>query len=414
MELAGDLVLFGVSHQTASLEERERCATTGEDLRRRLLGLAKIDDVEEVWILSTCNRTEILASLAHASRPLAAIRREVFGGVPDEKVYAHQGMAALFHVFRVAAGLDSLVLGETEILGQMRDALRIAKSEGVLGRRLSGLVDQALLAGKRVRRETRLGEGTLSVARAAVDLAAKVFGDLSKIDVLIVGTGETGLLVARHLRARNPRGMVFTNRTAERAQAAAREFEARAIPMEALAEAVALADLTVVSVAAGEPVLKASHLRGVSFGQAGRIPLFLDLSVPRGIDPEIRQNRDVLVQDLDDLGAVVEQHRLDRQGEVEAVERILVEEVHKFLALQTYSRIQPVIQRMRMDFERVKEEMRASGEVASPEAEDLMNRLCRRLLAESLRSLKLGTREAFSPDQLEGRYRKYLEDLWTP
>jgi glutamyl-tRNA reductase len=334
--------------------------------------------------------------------------------MPDGTVYLHQGMAALFHVFRVAAGLDSLVLGETEILGQMRESLQIANEIGAVGKRLHNLVEHALLSGKRVRQQTRLGLGTLSVARAAVDLARKVRGDLSKSRVLLVGTGETGLLVARHLREHDPAQMTFTNRTFHRAEDAAKEFSGIAVPLDQLAAAVRNADLTIVSVTAKEPVLRPEHVKDVNFGQRGAMPLFIDLSVPRGIDPLLRQNGNILLQDLDDLCAVVDQHRVAREGEVESVERILVEEVHKFLALQTYARIQPVIHRMHSDFERIQEEMRAGGEVKTPEMEAFMQRLCRRLLAESLKSLKLGTREAFSPDQLEHSYRRYLEDLWTP
>ena len=410
MELAGDLLLLGVNHSTASVEERARCAVTSEHVAYRLKGLLEMTDVEEAYLLSTCNRTEVLASVSHATRPVTSIRQSMFSELSENAIYTHRGVAALFHVFRVASGMDSMVFGESEILGQMKSAVDSARINGALGRRLGSLLDQALSAGKRVRETTALGKGTLSVARAAVELSRKVLGDLSSATVTIIGAGETGLLVARHLMDFAPEGLTFLNRTMERAEAAARQFDGCARPMDDLVAALKESDLVVVSAAAPEPIIKTAHVEEARVGLRDRMPLLVDLSVPPGIDPALRDHSDLLLQNLDDLEAVIAQHRSSRLQEVEAVERILVEEVHKYLALQTYSRLQPVIFRLQDEFANVQDEFRSEGLVQSNNDEALMDRLCRRLLQRALKSLKEGTRDAFSPDQLETQYREHFRD----
>ena len=409
MTLANDIVLIGVSHRTAGVEVRERVAVGPDEIGDRMRALVTSGDAEETWLLSTCNRTEIVCSTPTGHQPDEDLVRRFFGELPRDAVYVHRGQAAVFHLFRVTSGLDSQVLGESQILSQVKDATGAARSVDVLGEKLGPLVDQAVLVGKRVRTETRVGEGTLSVAKAAVELSEKVFGRLETVKTLIVGAGETGRLVARHLRDLGARDLTFANRTLERAEQAASEVGGEARGLDGIADLFNEADLTVVSVDAPEPVIRKEHVDVQRLRRHDRPPMLIDLSVPRGADPELSDVHELLVHDLDDLDQVVARHHAERRGEVARAERILVEEVHKFLALRVYAVLKPVVSGMRERFERACDEV--LEEVGcDPESEKVARKLMRRLLNEALVQIKEGTRASVSEEGLEGTYRRYLED----
>src|SRR5436190_15790296 len=250
-----ELVLVGLSHQTAPVEVRERCSIGKEALPARLAALKTRSGAAEVLILSTCNRTEILA----AGSDGVALEEALRATFPEEAraaLYSHQGAEAVFHVFSVCGGLRSMVIGEAEIQGQVKESWKAAQQAGTGGPILDAVMQQALRAGKRLRTETELGAGTLSVAGAAVELISKVHGDLGACTVLVIGAGETGLLLARHLKHRGVRDLVFASRTTARAEEAASAFEGRVVPFDRIHAAAGEHDVVVTCVEAPEAILR--------------------------------------------------------------------------------------------------------------------------------------------------------------
>lgn len=257
MAASDQLLLVGISHRATPLEARERCAVPTMQLGTRAKALLENTGATECVLLSTCNRTEVLLA-TDDPRAADSVAAQLFSGVAG--VYTFSGIEALFHIFRVAAGLESQVIGESQVLAQLREALQHARDAGSCGALLGGVLDHALAAGRRVRAETNIGDGTLSVARAAVDLAAKISGDLRSARVLVVGCGETGLLVGRCLKERQAGALRFVNRTLTGAQSAAHELGGTAHRLEELAVLLADCDVAIVAVEASQPVLSLIHI----------------------------------------------------------------------------------------------------------------------------------------------------------
>lgn len=409
MESLQELFLLGLSHRTAPIEVRERCALGRAAIPARLSAL-RGGTVEECWLLSTCNRTEVLAVAKEPEGEARRLRQELFGAaVPESSLYLHRGVEAVFHVFRVAGGLDSQVLGESQILAQLKDASAAAREAGSLGPLLQSLLDHALGAGKRVRSDTRVGEGTLSVAKAAVDLARRVFGGFASVRALILGAGETGLLAARHLRDEGCRSLAFANRTRERAEEAARSLGGEARPIESLATWLADMDLTIVSVDGTEPLVRGAHLDPGRLRRHDRPPVMIDLSVPRAVDPDLKSHPNLLVHDLDDLESIVARHRHEREAEVELAGRILVEETHKWVTVRTYAAFKPAITGLVDRFEAIRRDVLKAHGVPGADLEEFSAKLMRRFLDEALGTLKEGARQALPEEQLGRRYRNWLE-----
>jgi glutamyl-tRNA reductase len=412
MSLLRELILAGISHRTAPVEVRELCVVAPADLRARLGALREGGGFPECLILSTCNRTEILALAEDVPLGSGHLEEAVFGQagpIPPNALYAHHGVEAVFHLFRVAAGLESQVLGESQILSQIKEAAQAARDAGTLGPVLSSLLDHALSLGKRVRTQTRLGEGTLSVARAAVELAQKVLGDLATVRALVLGAGETGVLVARHLSEAGCRRFVFANRTLSRAEDLAREFGGEARSLDDLGLVLPDMNLSVVSVDASEPIVRPAHLDPVRLRRHDRPPVLIDISMPRGVDPALKNHPDLLVHDLDDLDAIVARHLRERKAEIEAAGRIVVEETHKWFVLRTYAAFKPAITGLMDRFEEIRRDLLAEAGLDGGDAESFSIKLTRRLLDEALGTLKEGARKSVSEEHLDRRYRSWLE-----
>lgn len=412
-DLSGELLLIGLSHRTAPLALRERCAIPDDRLEARLASLRSLEGVAECFALSTCNRTEVLVS-GHVDERLESVLVDlVFHGSSRERLYVHRGLQALIHCFRVAGGLDSLVLGEGQILAQMREALAAARSAGTIGRVLGPLLEQALGVGKRIRNETAIGLGTLSVARVGVDLAKRVFSDFAGARVLLVGAGETGLLVAKHLVEQGVREPVFANRTEERAREAAQRFGGSHCGLDDLGEEVPRADLLVTCLEGVPNLITQALFDRRRLNQRDRPMLALDLSVPRAIDPRAGELDNLLLYDMDDLAAVVERNQVDRERAVEETSGILVAEVHKYLSLRSYAAVAPSLSGLRTRFESLREMVldEIAGARSSSDQMRLAHELTRRLLDAALAEVKDSFRKARSEEELEREYRRYLEGL---
>lgn len=407
------LTLVGLSHRTTPVDVRERYVVKQEDVAACVRTLLGAPGVCEAFVLSTCNRTEVLVVGQAGREVAAAIRAQVFRNLGEAELYTYADIQALIHFFRVAAGLDSVVVGESEILGQIKRGMELAHAERALGPTLQALLQQALHVGKRVRSETQVGQGTLSVARVGVEVALRAFGNFESCSALVVGAGETGLLVARHLRDQHIQKLAFANRTLERAELAARELGGRAYPLAELGAAIAHSDLIVSCVEAGEFTIEPGVLDRRALKRRDRPLLVIDLSIPRSVDPAVAKLPNVLLYDLDDLAKVVHGNQRGRDLAVEGTAEILVAELHKFLSSRAYAAFGPTIAAMRERFEKVREDVldQVAGARSDPRDVQLAHELTKRLLDSALFHLKEGARSVRSEETLDREYQRFLDQL---
>lgn len=341
-----NIVCCGLSHRTAQVDVRERFAFGGLELPAALRGLTATAGVREGVILSTCNRVEHYAVLEgdlagdpERGRRLAETffwrRREeqgCAGGIDGAQFFHVDGPRAVEHLFRVACGLESMVLGETEILGQVKQAYTAALEAGATGRTLNKLFQRAFQAAKQARSRTCIGRGSVSVASAAADLAEKLFGDLAGCQTLVLGAGEIGAGAARSLLARGMRRLLVANRTPARAAALAAELGGQAASFTRWDAEARDIDILVTSTSAPGLVVSRDQLAGLMRDRADR-PLFvIDLAVPRNVEPSANDLEGVYLYDIDSLREISEQAMASRRQEVEACERIIAGHVREFIA----------------------------------------------------------------------------------
>jgi glutamyl-tRNA reductase len=337
--MTDSLVIVGLSHRTAPVALREKAALSEAATQALLRSLRREALVREAVALSTCNRTELVAVAddpGRCARALAAaLVRETRLGAPElaSAGYELHGPEATAHLFRVAASLDSMVVGESEIQGQVRAAWRLAARERTAGPALDELFHRALAVGKRVRRETRLGAGPLSVPSVAVDLARRAFDDLSRRSVMVIGAGEMARATAQALRYRGLSGVVVANRSLPAARALAADFGGRAIPLEAVPKALAGVDIVISSTEAPHPLLSREDVEWALASRRRRRPLVLiDIAVPRDLDAGIADVENVLLYDIDDLERLAAANRAGRRREAQRAEQLVDAEVRRVFA----------------------------------------------------------------------------------
>jgi glutamyl-tRNA reductase len=350
------LVVVGINHRTAPLEVREKVVFDAVQLPTALRSLAGGGAHENV-IVSTCNRTEIYC-VAEASADLGRWLTEYHAtGLPiRECLYLHQDDAAVAHAFAVASGLDSMVLGEPQILGQLKDAYRAAQEHGTVGPMLNRLFQATFSVAKRVRTETRIGANAVSVAYAAVSLARQIFAGFQQHTALLVGAGETIALAARHLQSQGIKRMIIANRSLDRAQLLAAEFNASAITLDALPRHLPEADIVITSTASPQPVIKASDVR-VALEARRRKPMFMvDIAVPRDIEAEVGDFEDIYLYSIDDLQRFVTENLKAREDEAREARVLIEEEVGRFMASLRGQQVVPTIRELRTTAENVRAE----------------------------------------------------------
>ena len=328
------LGIFGVNHKTAPIELRERIAISRDDLASVTRALASVPGIAECMIVSTCNRVELITALDSQTNPdLTAFLRDQFRLGPNSlegHVYQHTGKQAVRHLFRVASSLDSMVVGEPQILGQVKEAFSVARETGTIGGQLDHLLQSTFAAAKKVRTETEIGSSSVSVASVAVELARRIFGSLNGRTVFLVGAGKMSELAARHLVQQGAGTVLVTNRTAERAHKMAEPFNARVIPFDQLHEAAAEADIIITSTGAPHPIFRREHGQTLLHKRRNRPMFFVDIAVPRDVDPAVNKLEGLFVYDIDDLQQVAASHLAERSREAADAEALIAHEVERF------------------------------------------------------------------------------------
>ena len=344
------LSLIGVNHKTAPIALRERVAIPRDELAEVTQALASMPGVAECMIVSTCNRVEMLVAVDDADVNVSSFLTQHFGVEPEvlnPHLYEYHDQEAVSHLFRMAASLDSMVVGEPQILGQVKEAFAVARAAGTVGGQLDHLLQGAFAAAKKARSETGIGSNSVSIASVAVELARKIFGSLNGRTVFLVGAGKMSELAARHLVQQGVGTIMVSNRTAERARRMAEEFEGKVKPQVVdfaqLYEAAASADIVISSTGAPHPIFRREH--GQKFLQArkNRPMFFIDIAVPRDVDPEMNKLDGIFVYDIDDLQQVAASHMEERGRQALDAESIIAIEVERFHQRQRTVNAAPAI-----------------------------------------------------------------------
>ena len=328
------LLSLGINHLTAPVDIRERVAFAPEQMQRALGELQEIPAVNESVIVSTCNRTEIYCDASSDCSEMITHWLTAHHGINDDGlspyIYRHSDQEVARHLFRVASGLDSMVLGEPQILGQLKESYDRARGGNAVNAILDRLFQHSFSVAKRVRTDTEIGSNPVSVAFAAVNLSKQIFGNLDKLHALLIGAGETIELVSRHLRSQQIGSMTIANRSIERARALAEQIGAEAVQINAVPEQLPRADIVISSTAAQLPILGKGATES-ALKQRKRRPIFMvDLAVPRDIEPEVGEMQDIYLYTVDDLKSVVDENLRGRELAAEAAQEIVDLEVTAF------------------------------------------------------------------------------------
>ncbi len=385
------LQILGLNYKTAPIEIREKISIDRDAIRRGLENLDDYDGLNEAVILSTCNRTEIYAVTAERCEASArAFLNDLIGGVEvSEYLYEYSGEKCVRHLFEVAASLDSLVLGEGQILSQVKDAYAQAKNVGATSTILNTLFHKAIASGKNVRTATKIAYNSVSVSSAAVELAAEKLGGLSDKKALIFGAGKMAQLTAQHLKSRGVEKIFVANRHLERAQEMAAKIGGTAVAWEnALPGAVDI-DIIITSTGAPHYVVKPWQTQQLMTRRAGRRIFFIDIAVPRDVDPEVGKIHGVTLYNIDDLEAVVESHVRARQAEAESARKIIDADVAAMQERFKYLKFQPLMADLSNRAEKIRERelKRIAGKLPnlSDEERRALEQMTRKIVRKLLR-----------------------------
>ncbi len=398
------LALIGINHKTAPIELRERIAISREDLPETTRALAAEPGITECMIVSTCNRVEIVAAVESPDADLASFLHRHFDldpGLLAPHIYRHQDQDAVRHLFRVASSLDSMVVGEPQILGQVKEAFAVARASGTVGGQLEHLLQSAFSAAKKVRSETEIGSNSVSIASVAVELARKIFGSLQGRTVFLVGAGKMSELAARHLVQQGAGAILVTNRTIERARLLAEPFKGRVIPFEELHDAATQADIVISSTGAPHPIFRREHGHIFMQRRRNRPMFFIDIAVPRDVDPAVNKIDGIFVYDIDDLQQVAAAHIAERNLKAGGAEALISAEVERFHQRQRTVNVAPAIVSLQRQFEEIRqaELRRVQARIGALTAEQLAavealtRGLVNKLLHPPMQALKQAARE---------------------
>jgi glutamyl-tRNA reductase len=352
------LTLVGVNYKTAPIALREQIAIARVDLPETTRALAAVEGVTECMIVSTCNRVELLAAVDGPEIDLTGFLHQHFGlerSLLEPHLYQRKDLDAVRHLFRVAASLDSMVVGEPQILGQVKEAYAVARAAGTVAGQLEHLLQSAFAAAKKVRTETEIGSSSVSIASVAVDLAKKIFGSLHGRTVFLVGAGKMSELAARHLVQQGAGAILVSNRTHERARHIAEVFHGRVIPYEQMHEEASEADIVISSTGAPHPIFRREHGQEFMHRRKNRPMFFIDIAVPRDVDPAMGELEGLFVYDVDDLQAVAAAHLAERSREASDAETLIAGEVERFHQKQRTVNLAPAIVALQRQAEEIRQ-----------------------------------------------------------
>jgi len=394
-----NLQLIGVNHTTASVDVREQLAIPESRLPEALQKLMQVSGVDEGMILCTCNRVEVLAQTSNGSADLRGFLRAYLNREPqsyEPHLYEYREREAVRHMFRVASSLDSMVVGEPQILGQVKEAYAAARAVGAVRSYLDLLLTRAFAVAKRVRTETAIGSSSVSIASVAVELAEKIFGSLDGKHVCLVGAGKMSELAARHLLAKGAGPIFVANRTYERAQTLAARFGGNAVRFDDIYEHCGHADIIITSTGSPVTIFRREHGEKFLNRRKHRPMFFIDIAVPRDVDPEMNKLDGIFVYDIDDLQGAVTSHVESRRHEAERAESIIAIEVERFQARLHTLHLTPTIVSLQDQFETIRQAEldRVRGRLGklTPDQEQAIEALSRgivnKILHTPIRSLK--------------------------
>jgi glutamyl-tRNA reductase len=398
------IIALGINHKTASVELREKVAFSPEQLSNALSQLASSEQFKETVIVSTCNRTELYCSLEHSNSQALLKWLADFHCIDTEQlednVYIHQNQDAINHLMRVACGLDSLVLGEPQILGQIKQSYNSAKQHDCVLPTFERLFQKTFSVAKQVRTETDIGASAVSVAYAAVNLAKHIYGQLDKTKVLLIGAGETIELVARHLYQQHPKAITVANRTIERAKNLAEEVEADVISLAQLPEKLHDADIVISSTASTLPIIGKGMVEQALKQRRHKPMLFVDIAVPRDIESQVGELDAAYLYSVDDLQAIVNENMASREQAAEQAQEIILQKTHEFAKWQRSQGSIDVIRQYRDAAQEVKTELvekavnqLQSGKSAEKVLLELANKLTNRLTHAPTRAIQAAAQE---------------------
>ncbi|MGD8483461.1 MAG: glutamyl-tRNA reductase [Thioalkalispiraceae bacterium] len=380
------LFAFGINHKTAPVEIREKVAFVPEKLQAALKELTHSANIHEAAIVSTCNRTELYCGVDSddAQAVIEWFRKyhNLKASEIEPYIYTHADTEAVQHLLRVASGLDSLVLGEPQILGQIKDAYATASEAGTIGRQLNRLFQHTFSVAKQVRTDTAIGASPVSVAFAAVNLAKQIFAHLEEHTAMLIGAGDTIELVARHLKEQGIKKIIVANRTVERAQTLAEQFDGEAIALADMPDHLVEADIIISSTASQLPILGKGAVERASKARKHRPMFMVDIAVPRDIEPEVNSLDDVYLYTVDDLQEVIEEGRQSREEAAQQAEEIIEQQVEHFMGWLRSLDAVDTIRAVREQAEEVRDEVMKNARrqlAAGKDPEQVLNELARTL-----------------------------------
>ncbi|MCX7762732.1 MAG: glutamyl-tRNA reductase [Candidatus Kryptonium sp.] len=415
-----DLLLVGLNHKTAGVEVREKLYYTLEETKEILPEIVHLF-LKEGVLLSTCNRTELYGVLkSDEVKPEQIInflisKKEAYQIVDYSHFYIMRSYDAVRHLLEVASGIDSMLIGDVQILGQVKDAYEVAVKCGVVGTLLHQVFHTAFRAGKRAKSETSISEGAVSISYAAVELAEKIFADLSKKKGMLIGAGETAELTAKHLSSHGMSELYIANRTIERAQKLAEQFNGKVITLEEITDKLSEVDIVVSSVAVSDYILTFSQVKNAMSKRGNRPILIIDIGVPRNVEPSVKEIENVFLEDIDSLESIAKANYERRLSEIPKVQRIIDEELKNFIKWYESYQVAPTIKLLRERFEEIRQlEIEKYRNKFSPEDFQKVDALTRSLVNKLLHTPTVSIRESSNgkPESERIKFIQFVRELF--